>query len=531
MRSVSRRQFIRMLAGGAAALAAPAAAGMSFAAQSKRPNIILIMCDDMGFSDIGCYGSEIPTPNIDRLAREGMRFTQFYNGARCCPTRASLLTGLYAHQAGIGHMVRNLEAQLGPAYRGYLNERCVTIAEALRPAGYRTLMVGKWHVGEERPHWPLDRGFEHYYGLISGASNYWKLDANRKMARDNEPIVPQEENFYMTDAFTENALKFLDAYGRSDKPFFLYLAYTAPHWPLHAWPEDIAKHKGRYAIGWDELRQRRYRRQIELGIINPDWKLSPRDPRAPAWQDAKNKQWLDMRMAVYAAQITRMDQGIGRILAKLRELGIERDTLIMFLSDNGGCAEELRGNDPRVMPGPVDTFQSYGLPWANASNTPFRRFKHWVHEGGIATPFIARWPAVIKPGTITHQVGHIIDVMATCVDVAGAEYPEEYNGRKITPLEGKSLLPIFQGKQREGHDALFWEHEGNRAVRQGRWKLVSMYPQGWELFDMEADRTEQNDLAQKYPEKVRELEALWNAWAKKCGVAPWSKRKKQPKRG
>jgi len=489
------------------------------AAGVPRPNIVIVMADDMGFSDLGCYGSEIRTPNIDALAAGGMRFTQFYNTARCCPTRAALLTGLYSHQAGVGHMVGDMHE---PGYQGYLNDRCVTIAEVLRQAGYRTLMTGKWHVGETRPHWPVDRGFDHYYGLVSGGSNYFRLDPNRIMARDDQPCTPSGERFYLTDAFTDTAIEFLGQQRGSDKPFFLYLAYTAPHWPLHAWPADIARYRGKYKIGWDELRQRRHARQIELGLVDARWPLTPRDLQAPAWADAPNKDDLDLRMAVYAAQIDRMDQNVGRLMAKIRAQGQADNTLVMFLSDNGGCAEVVDHGKPGVPAGDKDSFLSYGLPWANASNTPFRLYKHWVHEGGISTPLIAHWPAVIaKGGGITPQVGHVIDLMATCVDVAGTTYPSVVAGRQVIPLEGKSLLPIFRGKQREGHDAIFWEHEGNRAVRQGKWKLVSRFPDRWELYDLEADRTELHDLAADHPDKVKELTSLYDRWAQRAGVVPW----------
>lgn len=527
---MGRRDFLAFLGGGAAAFVMPRfLSGGEASADGKRPNIVLIMADDMGFSDLGCYGSEIATPSLDGLAKGGVRFTQFYNCARCCPTRASLLTGLYPHQAGIGHMVQNRGI---PSYQGYLNEHCVTIAEVLRRGGYRTCMSGKWHVGEQRPHWPLDRGFDTYYGLISGGSNYFELSPGRKMARDNTPIKPEEENFYITDAFSGNAVGFIGECARRESPFFLYVAYTAPHWPLHALPEDIAKYKGKYISGWDALREKRHRRMIEMGIVDARWDITPRDPRAPAWSDAKNKEWQDMRMAVYAAQIDRMDQGIGKIMTKIREVGEEENTLVMFLADNGGCAESLRGNNPRVLPGPKETYMSYGLPWANASNTPFRRYKHWVHEGGIATPLIAYWPAAIKPGRITHQVGHVTDIMATCQDVAGAAYPKAHKANAITPLEGKSLLPVFQGRTRAGHEAIFWEHEGNKAVRQGKWKLVSQHPAGWELYDLEADRTELNNLAEKRPKKVKELAGLYNQWAKRCGVMPWPlpKRSNKPRK-
>jgi arylsulfatase len=474
----------------------------------------------MGWSDIGPYGGEIATPNLDRLAAGGLRFTQFYNTARCCPTRASLLTGLYPHQAGIGHMV---EDHGFPAYRGFLNDRCVTIAEALKPAGYRPMMVGKWHVGEAKGRWPCDRGFERYFGLISGASNYFFLEKGRKMALDHEPFTP-EGDFYMTDAFVDHAVKFIDEAAKKGGPWFLYNAFTSPHWPLHARPEDIAKYHGKYMDGWDKLRERRHKRQVEMGLVDPKWPVTPRDDKAPAWDDVKDKEDKDLRMAVYAAQIDRMDQNIGRLLAKIKEVGAEENTLVLFLADNGGCAEEVHRGDKGAAIGTKESFESYGLPWANASNTPFRLYKHWVHEGGISTPLIAYWPAVIKKAGTTSQPGHLIDLMATCLDVAGAEYPKDK-----TPAEGKSLLPIFQGKAL-AERPIFWEHEGNRAVRLGKWKLVARHKQEWELFDLEADRTEMHDLASQHPDRVKELAATWDAWAKRAGVLPYEEvQKGKPK--
>ena len=527
---MNRRQFLQLTAAAGTSSIFPTwATGVRAQSHSgERPNIVLIMADDMGYSDIGCYGGEVHTPNLDHLAEGGLRFSHFYNGARCCPTRASLLTGLYAHQAGIGHMVGDKGY---PPYQGYLNDRCVTIAEALKPAGYRTLMAGKWHVGEQRSHWPTDRGFDRYFGLVSGGANYFDITktkakgVTRQMALDDQPYTPPKEGFYITDAFSDHAVKFLDEHGRDDRPFFLYLAYTAPHWPLHAWPEDIAKYKGKYRKGWDKLREERYARMVRMGLISDRWKMSPRDATTWPWAEEKDKELMDLKMAVYAAQIERMDHGIGRVLNKIKELGQEENTLVMFLADNGGCAEGgPTGFDRRkngLPPGGVDSYMSYGLSWANASNTPFRRYKHWVHEGGIATPFIASWPAVIKSGKITHEVGHIIDVMATCLDAAGAEYPKTHKDKAVTPLEGKSLLPIFRNGSRRGHDALFWEHEGNRAVRRGKWKLVSAHGGPWELYDLEADRTELNDLADKHPDKVDEMKALYESWAERCGVRPW----------
>jgi len=507
----------------------PAAIGLAAQqpAATQRPNIVIIMADDMGFSDLGCYGSEIATPNVDRLAAGGLRFTQFYNTSRCCPTRASLLTGLYPHQAGVGHMVGDYGV---PSYQGYLSDRSVTIAEVLRPAGYRTLMTGKWHVGERRPHWPLDRGFEHFYGLTTGGTNYFDItkgkspNTKRTMAIDNEPIIPEPGTFYITDAITNHAVRMIDSYGRQDTPFFLYVAYTAPHWPLHAWPEDIAKYRGKYMKGWDALRKERHQRMIEMGLIDARWPMTPRDAEAPAWADVEDKDGMDLRMSVYAAQIDRMDQGIGRIVTQIRKIGAEDNTLVLFLSDNGGCHEggplgfDRRNNG--VPCGGVDSYMSYGLSWANASNTPFRRYKHWVHEGGIATPLIAYWPAVIKKGgQLTREVGHVIDLMATCVDVAGTTYPDRYKGKSIKPLEGKSLLPIFREGERQDHEVIYWEHSGNRALRQGDWKIVSASEtKDWELYDLAADRTELNNLAAKHPEKLEELTALYDGWAKQCGV-------------
>jgi len=534
MVEMTRRDFMRAM-GTSAAAASLSRLSAAAETRQKRPNIVVILADDMGFSDLGCYGSEIHTPNLDGLAADGLRFTQGYCAARCCPSRASLLTGLYPHQAGMGGMVCSPQKprDAGP-YQGYLNDRCVTIAEVLKDAGYRTYMSGKWHVGEAPEHWPKKRGFDRYFGLISGASSYWELLEEplrkRVMALDDEPFVPDESaapflrdgDYYMTDAFSDHAVQCLKDHAGRDEPFFLYLAYTAPHWPLHAWPEDIAKYRGTYRIGWDKLRQQRYARLRELGIIDPKWPLSPRDEDVPPWDSVDNPDDWDLRMAVYAAMIDRMDQGIGRVLAQLKQMGAEDNTLVVFLSDNGGCHESVEKrklNKPGTLPGERGSFVAYQRPWANASNTPFRLFKHWVHEGGIATSFIARWPAVIKQrGALTNQVAHIIDIMATCVDLGGADYPETRHGKAITPLEGKSLLPVFQGKTREPHDVLYWEHMKNRAVRQGKWKLVATKRGDWELYDLEADRTELDSLVDKFPGKAKELNGLYDAWAKRTGV-------------
>jgi arylsulfatase len=445
---------------------------------------------------------------------------------------------MYPHQVGVGHMVEDLGL---PAYRGDLDRTRPTIAEVLRGAGYRTAMAGKWHVtppAAPPANWPRRRGFERFFGLIQSVRSYYDPPT---LTRDDEPIRAPA-GFYLTDAITESAVSSLREFGAAGTPFFLYVAYTAPHWPMHALEEDIARNRGVYDRGWDVLRAERHRRMIDLGIVDARWPLSPRDPESPPWSEAADKTWQAERMAVYAAMVERMDRGIGRIVDQLRADGLERDTLVLFLADNGGCAEEIPpewrsrfperssegrpsrvGNDPSVMPGPADVFQSYGLQWANASNTPFRRFKHWVHEGGIASPLIAHWPAGLKaaPGSITPQVGHLIDVMATCLDVAGVAYPETFRDRTLSPLEGRSLRPVLEGRARDGHEALFWEHEGNRAVRKGTWKLVSRYPDGWELYDMGADRTELRDLAGTHPQVVADLSSAYDRWAQRCGVRPW----------
>ena len=514
-----------------------------------RPNIILILADDMGFSDIGCFGSEIRTPNLDRLAENGLRFTQMYNSARCCPSRAALLTGLNPHQAGVGYMVHDLGV---PGYQGYLNESCVTIAEVLRAQGYRTLMSGKWHVGGEyttkdwaagQPGHPLptQRGFDHYFGILGGAGSYFNPPT---LMLGDTSVRVESPDFYLTDAISDHAVDMLQNGGVPEEPFFLYVAYTAPHWPLHALEEDIERYRGHYRGGWDRLRTSRHEQLMGTGLVDPKWKISLRDEDAPPWEDIRGKEWEDLRMAVYAAQIDRMDQGIGRILSKVRNLGVEQNTLVMFLSDNGGCAELLQedpdprepslyaeptvdgrpvrlGNSPEIMPGPPDTFMSYDLPWANASNAPFRLYKHWVHEGGISTPFVMHWPARINGSATIHEPAHVTDIAATCIDAAGAASPAEFDGRQVAPIEGESLMPLVSGGKWSHERPIFWEHEGNRAVRMGRWKLVSEYSKTWELYDIEEDRTELNDLATRNPGKVTEMSKLYEEWAERCGVLPW----------
>ncbi len=509
------------------------------------PNIVLILADDMGFSDIGCYGSEILTPTLDRLAKDGLRFTQFYNTGRCCPTRASLLTGLYAHQAGVGHMMNDYRK---PGYRGNLNRSCATIAELLHAAGYQTMMCGKWHVSRfidrEGPkhNWPLQRGFEKFYGTLHGGGNYFNPVT---LTRDNQFVSPadKEVDYYYTDAISDRAVEYVGQASRSDAPFFLYVAYTAPHWPLHAPQTAIDRYRGKYATGWDTLREERHRRMVALGLVERKWPLTPRDSRVRSWQQTPHRRWHERRMEVYAAQIQLMDRGIGRIMEKIRQVGAEKNTLVMFMADNGGCAEEIgskwkgphipkttrggnhvqRGNDPSYMPGPEETFQSYGIGWANASNTPFRLYKHWVHEGGIATPLVVHWPDVIRQrGKLTHQPGHVIDILPTCLEAAKVPYPKLLAGYKLTPVAGESLMPVLKNKTRQ-RSPIFWEHEGNRAVREGKWKLVSRHPGDWELYDMKADRTEMNNLAEKFPVIVKDLSQTYDAWAKRSNVEPWKR--------
>lgn len=547
------------------------------AASNPRPNILLIMSDDMGFSDLGCYGSEIHTPNLDSLAQHGLRFTQFYNMARCCPTRASLLTGLYPHQAGIGHMTAD---RRHAGYRGVLNDQCVTIAQVLKPAGYRTYMAGKWHVtrhirpDEDQSAWPVQRGFDQFYGTITGGGSYYDPTT---LCRQNTFITPENDpeyqpaQFYYTEAISDNAVRFLEQHHEAfpHQPFFLYVAYTAAHWPMQALERDIAKYRGRYDGGFEPVRRARFTRLKQLGLIDPQAELSPPDE---TWEQTEHHAWNARCMEVYAAMIDCMDQGIGRILAQLRRDGQLDNTLIFFLEDNGACAEPMGrtanepespiplhpwGPDalqpkiwppmqtrdgrwvrtgPEIMPGPPDTYIAYGRGWANVSNTPFREYKHWVHEGGISTPLIVHWPAGIparRNGTLTHQPGHLIDIMATCVDVGGATYPKEFAGQKIKPLPGISLRPVFTGKPLKRPAPLCWEHEGNRAIRDGKWKLVAKENQPWELYDLSKDRSELHDLSEIHPKKTQQLAAQWEAWAARSDVLPlggWRARPAPPRK-
>jgi arylsulfatase len=517
----------------------------------RRPDILLVLADDMGFSDIASYGGEIATPSLDRLAEGGVRMTQFYNTARCSPSRASLMTGLHPHQVGIG--ILNFD-DAPDGYPGNLAEECNTIAEVLKESGYSTYLSGKWHmaVDMDNPNsaWPTRRGFDRFFGTLEGAGSYYQP---RTLVRGEDNIEAEtlRDDFFYTDAITDNAIGFLNEHeeNRGEDPFFLFLSYTAPHWPLHAHEQDIAKYENRFDAGWDELREQRLERLVDAGIIDPAWALSDRGERVPAWRDVDDKAWEASRMQVYAAQVDSMDQGIGRVLAELERTGRLDNTLVVFLSDNGGCAEEMPpesvkefvtafvplkeisrqggkvvpGNLPGLRPGPEETYQSYGRAWANLSNTPFREYKHWIHEGGISTPLIVHWPQGLdRSGSICTVPNQLVDVLPTLAEAAGATYPKRRHGHDVPPAEGRSMLPDLRGVDPEPRD-LFWEHEGNCAARRGQWKLVRKHAQPWELYDIEADRTELNDLASAHPDRVAELAEAYQSWAQRCAVIPRDK--------
>lgn len=511
----------------------------SLAQKSSKPNIILVMVDDMGYSDIGSYGSEINTPNLDKLAQEGIRFREFYNNSICAPTRSSLVTGQYQHKAGVGYFDVNLGS---PAYQGYLNKESLTIAEVLKANGYSTLMSGKWHLGKDSLAWPNQRGFEQFYGFVSGASNYFDIGKYGQAAPvvlvNNNKKLNLKEGEYLTNTITDNAIEFLNEQDRSKKPFFLYVAFNAPHWPLQALPEDIAKYKGKYDIGWDSLRAQRLVKQKALGILLPQQKIAERDTEVPLWNNLNydQKQLWKAKMEVYAAMIDRVDQSVGRILAALKALKKDENTLIIFISDNGAQGGySSNGRKPERSSGPIGSPGSYDYQeqsWAYVSNTPLRQYKNNMHEGGFSSPFIAWLPKQIKAGTLVKGTAHLIDIAPTFYELAGVKYPEKYNGVTAHPLAGRSLLPILTGKATEVDRGapLFWERAGNRAVRKGKWKIVSTYPSyQWELYDIENDRGETKDLAGQYPGVVNELSLDYQLWADKTGVVDYDKIKpKQP---
>ncbi len=532
MFSTLRTWFLVLVATACAALlcmvsrAAPA---------DDRPNIIVIMADDLGWSDVGCYGGEIPTPHIDSLAAQGLRFTQFYNNAVCGPTRASLLTGLYCQQ--VGHSGRRWNQP-----KDY--SKCVLISEVLKQAGYRTMMVGKWQ-GRDLA---VDRGFDHFFGPnCQSKVSYFHEVVGNDFYLDNQRWHPPSDGFYLTDAFNDYANRFLTEALKDPRPFFLYVAHIAPHWPLHAPASYIAPHRQRYRTrGWDEWRSVRLQRQKELGLFPSQTELGPLDPRIGRWKNDRHKDWQGERMAVYAAQVSRIDVGVGQLLKTLEASDRADNTLILFLSDNGaapdgglqptrhgfGFSEKGEGNPfrrdgvairggsgPDRMPGPPDTFAGYGLAWASCSNTPLRGTKLTAYEGGIRTPLIVRWPAVIRDrGRMAPQVGHVIDVMATCLDVAKHDYPTEFHGRKPLPLEGKSLVPILRGETRTPHEILAWDAPRNQALRQGDWKIVNRrHGQPWELYDLRTDPTERTNLASRFPQRVAQLAARFQAWQRRVG--------------
>lgn len=493
---------------------------------ADKPNIILIMCDDMGFSDIGCYGGEVDTPHLNQLAREGMRFTQFYNNAKCTTTRASILTGLYPRFGKGGHMRQNM----------------VTLGEAMKVAGYHTGLSGKWHLMRTKGYakskypggWidrydktthPFFRGFDSYYGVLDGACNFfdptisdppYKRAGIRSFGHDDKAVTQFKDDYYTTDAFTDHTLDMIKRYSKDEKPFFIHLCYTAPHYPLHAKPEDIAKYQGKFKMGWEQMRKDRWKRLQQMGLAGANWSLSDGDSRAYDWKTS-NQEFEDKRMAVYAAMIDSMDQNIGRIRQTLKQNNQLDNTLILFLSDNGGCSEEPGGRDPKVRnPGPKDDYVAVGPSWGWAQNSPFRRYKSWVHEGGISTPCIAWWPGKVPADSINRSPAHIIDLMPTFLEIAETDYPETYQGNNILPVEGTSMLALLKGEQKTLHDSLAWYWAGNQALRQGPWKLVwDTQVKEWELYDISADRCEINNLAMKHPDRVKQMARDWFAWAEK----------------
>lgn len=502
---------------------------------SKQPNVLLIVADDLGYSDLGCFGGEIKTPQLDRLAENGIRLTQFYNTGRCCPSRASILTGQYPHRVGLGHMTIDLNR---PGYRGSVSEDAQTIAEVLKPGGYRSFIAGKWHLGTPDP---TQHGFEEFYGTLTSAKRFFDPDHLLRLPEGRKARVYSEGDFYATDAITDHALDFLDrARETKDQPWFLYLAHPAPHFPLHAPPEEIAKYADRYQVGWDVIREERLEQMKALGIVSQETELTPLSPywnygetltgTNPAWdsiEDADQKADLARRMAIFAAMVDRMDQQIGRVFDNLKANDEFENTLIIFTSDNGACAEwDWKGFDERSsninhihpdldsMGGP-DTFHSVGSAWANTSNTPWRMYKHYNYEGGINSPGIVHWPERLKglSGSIHHGPTHIIDLMPTILAATQVKYSGSL------PLVGEDLLQQVVAEDAEQR-TLYFEHEGNRAIREGNWKLVALKYEPWELYDMRQLRTEIHDLSSRYPDVVARLNGKWDSWAEDNGVTP-----------
>ena len=515
--------------------------------EPPRPNILLIMLDDMGYSDLGCYGGEVQTPNIDQLAKEGIRFTQMHNSARCCPTRASLLTGQHPQKAGINGMGVNLSMNTA------------TIAEVLKENGYHTGMTGKWHLSTtkavddpvEQLRWmahqvdygpfsplenyPCNRGFQEHWGVIWGVVNYFDPFS---LVHNEEPIKEVPDDFYMTDFITQKSIDLIDSYSQDDKPFFLYVAHNAPHWPLHALPKDIEKYKDTYKDGWEALRKKRYERMIAMGLIDRETYPLPENSSGKSWADCDKKDYEAACMSVHAAMIDHVDQGVGQIIQKLKETGQYNNTIILVLSDNGASYE--RGypagfdrpgftRDSTMIeynsdhPGAETTWNYIGRAWASASNTPFRYWKMESYEGGSATPFIVHWPAGLKgkENTINRGVAHVMDVMPTCLELSGASYPDSINGQKAVMPVGESLMPLLAGNAESIHDTMYWKHQQGRAIRVGDWKMSALPGKAWELFNMAEDHTETNDLSAQYPEKVADLNQAWNRWAKTLDIRPY----------
>jgi arylsulfatase A-like enzyme len=508
---------------------------------APRPNIILVLADDIGFSDIGCFGGEIATPNLDRLAGQGWRLTEMHNNPRCCPSRASLLTGLYPTQAGVGCMTQD---QGTPAYQGYLNETCVTLGEVLGAAGYRTAIAGKWHVAPPRrlDQWPASRGFEESFCNYGGGTHFdCRRYVNGRVLGDSH-----DPHFYLTYAVTNRAVANIEKFAAGPDPFFVYAAYHAPHFPLQAPAGPIEQYRGKYAMGWDSLRVQRWEKAKARGVIDPAWDLPGPASETTRWASAVDKDWQQSRMEVYATQITLMDEGVGKIVDTVERLGIAEDTLILFLGDNGACAKNVAvtakgggaitrdglpleiGNSPFVRPGPSNTFESYGIDWANASNSPFRKFKVWTEEGGISTPCVAWWPGTLKSGSTDHSLTHVMDLMPTFAELGGATYPTSHAGNEIQPVEGESFAGLLTGEVGPSgwtrKETLFWEHLGHRAARQGDWKIVANNPTGqFLLFNMATDRTETVNVAQQFPGKLEELTTAWEAWKVRTGVRTWNR--------
>ncbi|UXX81005.1 arylsulfatase [Reichenbachiella carrageenanivorans] len=490
--------------------------------QQERPNVILILADDMGYSDLGSYGSEIKTPALDQLANNGLRMTQFYNASRCCPTRASLLTGLYPHQANMGFMQEDCKV---PGYGGVITNSAVTIAQALKTNGYNTAMSGKWHVGNDEAYWPTQKGFDKFYGFPHhGGAYFFPFPGDQVLMYGDSVIENPGSDYYSTEAINEFGAEFVTDLAKEEEPFFLYLAHVAPHFPLQARDEDIAKYRGTYKKGFEAVRQARFEKMKAQGIIPEDYPISQPDEKVPDWDELseEEKDDYDLRMSIYAAQIETMDRGIGDLVKQLETIGELDNTVIIFLSDNGGTREDYSWGDSTIQLGKQGSFGCYKLPWANVSNTPYRMFKHWGNEGGIRTPFIVHYPNLIKEPRIDNQPAHIIDVMTTILELTASKYPTTYNGNQIQALEGKSLLPIFSKKTRDAHEGLFWEHEGNKAARIGDWKWVSAYPAYVEeLYDLSTDPTESKNLAEANPHQLAEMKTKWKLWADRVGVLPW----------